>query len=407
MRQFVTISQLIHGSFFRSLPLKNRPQRYILSAVAVCVILIVAGLAPETQAVPVRPLCMTANSASLRSITRINFLESDPNLLSLVLQEELTLAERPTVHARPQSFAFPVAAVSDRTQILNHDRTSIDRPSKSHYLLTCKMTKFLRYGSFLAAQPPQEAASGTSANASNFCSGLSNLFSLMVEGSAFYIQSFVSLGVEAGHQVFDARIDSNNSAFCLKFRDLNFDRKDNIPVFPNSLESGVGPLAFGHGSVLVVELLTPDGESLGREVEIPPPADRNVQFLELSQLPSFVSFCCSVRSDDMSEQRTSDLTWELEIFSHSPVELVRESRWRFDLISFVYDTGQPICCVLVGRSNFEEIGVIPLEFEFGCPDRFFHTNYYFDMVDETPLMMSKEFEEAAFLPYHKGRGFLP
>jgi hypothetical protein len=92
-----TISQLTHGSFFNSLPLKKRPECYIFSTNTVCVVRKFTSNAPKNQSISVGLINTTTTRTRPTCIFRKNGINGYPDRISLVGDKKLKHKVGPTV----------------------------------------------------------------------------------------------------------------------------------------------------------------------------------------------------------------------------------------------------------------------------------------------------------------------
>ena len=98
---------------------------------------------------------------------------------------------------------------------------------------------------------------------------------------------------------------------------------------------------------LVRNQFSPDAHSLFSDVEVPLPAKRKAGFVECRKAPVSIALHAPVCPDDMTEQRTGQLAWEVEFFSYRSVELLAQLTGCVDFFAKIDYFRQPVRSILV------------------------------------------------------------
>jgi len=249
-------------------------------------------------------------------------------------------------------------AALDALQILHHNLTCIHGFSKGHQSLRGDVEEVPCYGSLSIPQPLQKAAGRAGANTSNSSFNLADTCPVMVECTSSDIQCFVRFWLNGHKEILNSRIYANYCSSSFKLWDIDLNGQDNIPLLTNEFEFGVTPSAAGNWATFEISLYSPNRQTILGKVEITFPADGRSDFLKNSQSPSPCRFGGSIKTNNVSEQRTGNLTRELEFCSDCSIEFVGESCWCCEFwASTEYNFGEPVGGLAISETNLWQLGV--------------------------------------------------
>ena len=370
-----TISGLTHRLFFRSLPLKKRPVGDIPRSNTVCIICKSTDNASENQAIPIGFFCMPTNRTTLTGIFRVNQFKSNSFFQRFVLRKELSRFEWPTMVSC--SLLMMALCIPNTRQVFHDDTSGSNRLSKGDYSLTCEMTEFLRYGLFSSAESFKKTISGASSYTSNPCSCLTEPKATMVQTPTVNIQSLSCLGINGSQQVLLSTINTHDCSSCLCFRNFNFNCQNQIPNAIDQLQLGVRPVEQWQRFGFVRNGFAPKSQSFCfGAIEVSFPANRNALLFVDCQTPLTVGLHCSVSPDDLTEQRTSNLTWKFKSFSDGLVKFIGQYGGRRGFATVEYDLGKPVKCFKIVGSHFGVFGILRSNLEFVGSDGFHSYSSY-------------------------------
>lgn len=247
--------------------------------------------------------------------------------------------------------------VTDTFKVFHHNATCIYRLGESHQLLRGNMEEVLRYGFFPPRKSFEKTFRGRRANTSDFLTSVADTCSTMVEGTAADIQCLTTFGFDSYEQVFDPGVYANDGPGFFAIKDIDLNGEDEEPNLADEFETRIRPITFWDCSTFVLGLRSPDGETFAGDVKVTLPANGDDGLFVDSKFPFVVGLHAPVGGYDMTEEGTSDLTWELELLPDRGVELVGEGSGSFHDLSFVDDVGKPIGGIAVGNADLVQLVV--------------------------------------------------
>ena len=331
---------------------------------------------------------MPTNRTTLTGVFRIHQLKPNALFQRLVLRKELGCFEWPTMISG--SLLMMALCIPNAGQVFHCDTSGSNRLSKGNYSLRCEMTEFLRYGLFSSAQPFQQTVSGTSSYTSNPCSGLTEPKATMVQTPTVNIQSLSCSRVNCSQQILLTAINPDDTATGFGFRNINFNRQNQIPNTIDQLQLGVRPIEQRQRLGFVGNGFTPQGQPFGfGAIEVSFPADRNTLLFIDRQTPLPVGLHRSIGSNHLPEQTASNLTWQFELVSDGLVELVGQHGSRRWFATVENDLRKPIERPKIVGGHFGVLGILRGNLEFVGSDGF-HSYCHSAKSDEEPLFLFAE-----------------
>ena len=391
------------GSFLNSLPLKNRPKGNISASHSIRIILMPTNPTSKQQTVPIGSFRMPTDRTPLTTVGRINQLESNAFVLSLVGNKELGFGKRPTMDFGSKFLALLQAGISNIRQVFHHDGSGILFNRPSHQPLGGKVQNFLCYGILPSCQPLEEAAGTRGANTSNSGFGLSETRTLVVQGIGSKVKSLAVVAVGSDEDVFDAAVNPNKATVGLQVGDLDGNAQDQIPLSFDTLEFGIRPFSIRDWLGLILELLAPDRQPTAGQVEVSLPTNGNCWSLEGCQFPSIIGLGCFVGRSDLTEQRQGDLAGQFKLFTNRLVKLTSQFVRVLGDFAFKDDGRQPVGGFLVSLKDLVHPFGIAKQLEFHGSDGFVHTVLF----HYTTKLLESLLVDKHFNPERSWRQFCP
>lgn len=144
-----------------------RPQTDILRSAAVGIITVVALLAAEVQAFPVRRRDMTTPGTASAGVSGVDHLNSDARRSGLIRHKELSLCVGPAVDFGAEVFPLLERRVSYVAQVFQAERSCVVLDRVGCQFFTRSVEQGYRYGSLVAAHASEKTPRASSANGLN------------------------------------------------------------------------------------------------------------------------------------------------------------------------------------------------------------------------------------------------
>lgn len=284
---------------------QNRPHTDVFGSYAVGVVLVVALLAAEVQAFPVRRRDITTPGTASAGVSGIDHLNPDARRSGLIRHKELSLCVRPAVDFGAEVLPLPERRVSYVAQVFQADRPCIVRNSIGHQFLACYMEQGYRYGSLVAAHASEKTPRAFGANGLDGRAFAANAGTAVIQHPSLEKECSVVRRVGSNHQALDTEVAANNATRGLGFRDLDFVSQAQIPNLPDAFQLGILPPGLRDVGVVKRDGFAEDGYALPCAQEIPFKGKRNRRAFVDTQRPTLHGFLGLVARGHLTKQGAS------------------------------------------------------------------------------------------------------
>lgn len=319
----------------------DRPKAYVFARLSVCVLLVAAFSAMETQAFPVGRRDVTAGTTPTACVSGADNFRFNSNRCRLVLDFESSIGVRPTMDFRPEVFTLSQRTVSQIRQVFKDYFPCVICHSIFDQGFGSTVQKHVGYGSLIPGHPLQEPTGTSGANRLNRTAGTSDATATVVEPSALEEKRLGVGRVCCNQHPFDAHVNTYYAALLFEFGNLNLVAENQEPLLSCTLEFGILPATVRQwSSGFDGEKFTPKREALLCPVEVTFPNDREDSLLEHSKFPPFVGLCRFVGSTHGLTERTRQLRRKSHLSETDVIGLSQSVR--VQLLGLERNLGKPV-----------------------------------------------------------------
>lgn len=308
----------------------DRPKANVFARLSVCILLVAAFPAMETQAFPVGCRDVAAGTTPTTCVSWADNFRFNSNRCRLVLDFESSIGVRPTMDFRLEVFTLSQRTVSQIRQVFKDYFPCVICHSIFDQGFGSTVQKHVGYGSLIPGHPLQEPTGTSGANRLNRTAGTSDATATVIEPSALEEERLGVGRVCCNQHPFDAHVNTDYAALLFEFRNLNFVAENQEPLLSCTLEFGILPSTVRKGSSVVDgEKFAPKSEALLCSVEITLPNDRKHSLLEHSKFPPLVGLGCFVGGTHGLAKRASQLRRNPHLSESGVVGLSQPVRVQF------------------------------------------------------------------------------
>jgi REP element-mobilizing transposase RayT len=232
---------------------------------------------------------MAAGTTPTACVTGANRFQFNSNGGCLVSDLKSHISIRPAMDFGSEVFPLAQRSVSDILQVFNHDLSCSDLNRVADQCLGAHMREMGGYGSLVPRQPAKQASGGLGANRLDNAAGAPDTRTTVIQHPAVE-EKWFGIGRVGGDQhPLNAHIDANDTAFGLRFGNLDFVSQAEKPLVAYTLDLGVFPRTFRQwAGISNGQKLTPKCDAFIGAIEVPLPHRRDNGAGELSQSPTLV-----------------------------------------------------------------------------------------------------------------------